>query len=1046
MKGKPMTRVLAAALFWTLAFGSWTVVQAQTSTGTIRGFVKNSQGEPLVGVQVTAMQAETNQQRSALTTQTGFFNIPGLAPAIYNVKTTMVGFAEQERPTRVLIGQTINLEFTLAQQAIAIQGITVAAERTVETKTPEVATNITQEQIANIPINDRNFLSLALLVPGVRSQDGSITASGQSPNNINVFIDGVSFKNDMLQGGVVGQDASQGNPFPQSAVQEFRVITQQYKAEYQKATSAIITATTKSGTNRWSGEVFGFGQNRDLIGKDFITSRVCSDSLTRNANFSGGACADVARRDKWQAGVSVGGPIMRDRLFVFGTYEGNHITFGETVTALNLDPLRVVNPTLADQLASKAGTFDRPIRSNLYFGKLTYVPAANSPHLVEVSTSIRDEYDIRDFGGQNARETATILVNDVNTFAAKYQYAQSSFLNELSASFQRYKWNPTADNEEAGFNDVYRVNGQNVLTIGARCCGQDWVQDRLSLRDDFTYTLPGVMGDHVFKLGANLDFLDYMSFQTNNIRPARQWDSTNNYAFPHTVTAGFGSPGITINNSQLGLYIQDDWNVSDRLALNLGIRWDYETNDKNNEHVTRPSDVTALQTYVATLPCGQTATTAAMRSRQLVCDLNRFITDGDDRDPFKGAIQPRVGFSYDLFGNQRTVLFGGAGVYYDRHRLGYFSSEITRGRFDQYTFRFSTNGAPQGTNPTIVWNNAYLTREGLETILNNAAIAPGGELHLYDNDLKPPHTNQFSGGVRQSFGPVQITANYTGVRGYDFLVALRANRNTNGSCCQQNNPIWSNLFTVENRGRTWYDAFMLKAEKHFTPTSRWGFQTSYTLAYAEQNADPNNRFNNLSDVDPNDLQRYPSANDERHHWTTNFTVGLPLDFRFSSIVDLGSGTPYNVTVGFGAGTNNCTHGNMDCEGGNDWPDGESRNWWRPERQSFIFPDAWTYRNVDVRLEKRFKTFRGQEVGVIGEVFNVFDFANFTGYNLSYGSYVVSGGQTSIVRTQVCPNRINSTTNCPVALVDALGQTTGVITDLRRLGAPRRYQLGLRYTF
>jgi hypothetical protein len=351
-----------------------------------------------------------------------------------------------------------------------------------------------------------------------------------------------------------------------------------------------------------------------------------------------------------------------------------------------------------------------------------------------------------------------------------------------------------------------------------------------------------------------------------------------------------------------------------------------------------------------------------------------------------------------------------------------------------------------GSNPTIIWNDSYSTRDGLEAILQNGAIAPGGELHLYANDLKPPHTNQFSGGVRQSFGDWQVTANYTGVRGYDFLVALRANRNLNGSCCQQNNPIWSNLFAVENRGQTWYDAGMLRVEKRYSEESRWGLQMAYTLAKAEQNADPNNRFNNLSDVDPENLQKYPSGNDERHHWTTNFTLGLPLDVRFSGIVDLGSGVPYNVSIGYGAGTNNCTHGNMDCESGNDWPEGKTRNWWRPTKQSFIFRDAWTYRNVDLRLEKRFNTFGNQEIGLIGEAFNIFNYANFTGYNLTYGNFVAANGQVSVVRTTVCPAVTTAGQACPVDQVSALGRTTGVITDLRRLGAPRRYQLGLRYKF
>jgi hypothetical protein len=344
-----------------------------------------------------------------------------------------------------------------------------------------------------------------------------------------------------------------------------------------------------------------------------------------------------------------------------------------------------------------------------------------------------------------------------------------------------------------------------------------------------------------------------------------------------------------------------------------------------------------------------------------------------------------------------------------------------------------------------VWQDEYLTREGLETILANAAIAPGGELHLFANDITPPRTNQYSAGVRQSFGNYQVTANYSGVRGYDYITMMRANRTATGGL-QNNNPIWSNLFYSSQKGRTWYDALMVKAEKRFTEDSKWGVQVAYTLAKAEQNVNPGDRFTNLNDIDDDNLTRYPSNNDERHHLTTNWTVALPLDLRLSGIIDLGSGTPFSPTVGFGAGTNSCTHGNMDCLAGNDFPPGETRNWWRPERHSFIFKDAWTFRNVDLRLEKKFRTFNNQEIGIIAEVFNVFDYANFTGYNLNFGTYQVQNGETVIVRTMVCPAVTSAGQPCPVDMVPALGQTTGVVNDLRRFGAPRRFQLGTRYTF
>lgn len=1015
---------------------------AQTSTGTVRGFVRGPAGEPLVGANVVATQIGTNIQRGTITQQNGFFNLAGLQPGNYEIRATMLGHREQIEEVRLMVGQTLTLDFGLVTEALALEGVVVRADRVVEMRTQEIATNITQEQIENVPINDRNFLSLALLAPGVRTAGGSITSGGQSANNINVFVDGVSFKNDMLVGGVVGQDASQGNPFPQAAVQEFRVISQLYKAEYQKATSTVVTATTRSGTNEWEGEGFLFGQNSNVVARDFIAARTCSDSLSLNPNYS---CPDLARRDKLQGGLSLGGPIMRDRLFFFGTYEGNHINWGATVTPQHLDVLAAMRPDIAAELATHSGTFDRPLRSNLYFGKLTYVPSVGSPHRVELSTSIRDEYDIRDFGGLAAREAAVRMQNDVSTFALRHQYARASWLNELGGSFQRYRWNPHPDSDLPNANQ-WQVNGLGVLNTGSRCCMQNFVQDRLSFRNDLTYTLPSLLGDHVFKFGGNFDFVTYDVMQTNNIRPTQRWDSRNDYAFPHEVLAGFGTPGVVIHNQQIGLYAQDDWNVSSRLTLNLGVRWDVETNENNVNHVTAPSDVAALRAFVPTLPCGEQSDDPRVRARQALCDLDHYITDGSDRSPFLGAIQPRLGFSYDLFDNQRTVLFGGAGVYYDRHRLGSFISEINRLRFQQYTFRFSTDGAPIGSNPTIVWDDSYRTREGLATILENAAIAPGGELHLYANDVRPPRTNQFSLGVRQSVGDYLFTTNYTGVRGYDFITMMRANRNPDGTCCQQNNPIWSSMFVSTNAGRTWYDALMFKAEKRFTDQSRWGWQVAYTLARAEENTNPGDRFTNLNAFTPDDLVRYPSADDERHQLTVNWTVGLPFDLRFGGLLDLGSGTPRNPTIGYGDGTHPCTHGNRDCLTGTDYPEGMGRNWWRPEGQTFILPNFWVSRNVDLRLERRFTTFPGQQIGVVAELFNVFDFANFTGYNLSYGSYQIRDGEVVLERTMICPVATTPGAACPEEMVPSLGRPTGVVTDLRRFGAPRRFQLGMRYTF
>ena len=181
-----------------------------------------------------------------------------------------------------------------------------------ETRTSEIATNVSQEQLRLLPQTDRNFLSFAALAPGVRYNDSetdkSFTSGASPASQVNVFIDGVSLKNKVREGGVAGQQNSRGNPFGQLAVQEFRVITQNYKAEYEQAGAAIITAVTKSGTNEFHGEVFGQYTDRSLTQRSFIDER------------QGNPKPAFERK---QYGISLGGPIIEDRLFFFAAYEGN---------------------------------------------------------------------------------------------------------------------------------------------------------------------------------------------------------------------------------------------------------------------------------------------------------------------------------------------------------------------------------------------------------------------------------------------------------------------------------------------------------------------------------------------------------------------------------------------------------------------------------------------------------------------------------------------------------------------------------------------------
>lgn len=1028
MKRKGAARILTwmAALAWSLIIGGATPIYAQSNTGTIRGFVRDSEGNPLTSARVVAVQQGTNFQRGALSTATGFYNIPGLPPGQYTLRASSIGQADQDRPVRVLIGQVINIDVQMSVQAIALAEIQAVARRSaLETTNPEIATNVTPEQMEALPMNDRNFLSLAQLAPGVTfgcsgncagGDAGGINVGAASANNVNVFVDGVSFKNDILKGGVAGQDASKGNPFPQVAVQEFRIITQQYKAEYQKASSAVVTAQTKSGTNDWSGSLFAFRQNKDLIEQDFITLRTCDEGVRNNPSF---VCRDQPKQDRWQLGGSVGGPIIRDKLFFFGAYEGNHQDRAETVTVGG--NITAWPTALQAELRSHEGTFPSEFRSNLYFGKLTYVPGER--HRVEFSGSVRDEFDIRNFSGTQSLENAEHFNNDVSTFQLKHQFATGSLLNEAQVSYQKYRWFPVQLNPDIPGRDY-----AGTMKVGGRCCPQDQTQSRVSLRNDVSYTLPGWAGDHVFKVGANLDFIDYDIIKQLNVNPQFSFQPANP-TVPTQVAIGFGEPNIGAENKQFGIYAQDDWSPTQRLTFNLGVRWDYETNGLNNDYVT-PANVVA----------------EVRGNSNMILINDDYFTDGDDRPGYKGMIQPRLGFSLDLTGRNTTVLFGGYGIYYDRNSFATLIGERERLVWTTYTIRFSPDGSVPGT---VAWDPAYLGPNGRDLLQTRIQSGTFGrpEAFLMDNNTKPPRADQFSLGVRQAWRSFLFSVNYSGVRGYNEFTWHFANRNALGTVPalrQPATPSFQNILVSTDEGKSWYDAFMFKVERQYTRESRWGGQINYTLSWADDYFGAGRDFAGLDFRTPDDFVRRDSERDERHRVSANAIVGLPFDVRLSGILNLASGRKFRVFYG----GDSCRNGNQDCIG-NEYPvngvidgtvGGTDPFTGEPIRESFLGIGGWAFRNVDLRLEKEFE-FRGNRIGLIGEVFNVFNYDNFANYE-GFIADLTPTGTLANIRHPALGCVENTAT---VAQECNFGRPTAVVSDTRLTGAPRRFQFGLQYS-
>jgi hypothetical protein len=943
---------------------------AQNSTGTIRGTVSGGGGAPVGDAQVVARNTSSGVQRGAQSNDVGFYTLAGLVPGTYVVTVRRIGSAPQTRTVVVQIGTTQVQDFSLAQQAAQLATQVITGSTGVETKSSEVSTNVTQAQIAKLPTSTRNFLDLAALSPGVIVTEDrtnsttfkTVSADGQSASSVNLFIDGTSFKNDLTAGGIAGQDASRGNPFARNAVQEYRIIAQNFKAEYQKASSAVIVATTKSGGNTWSGNALVGYQNKSMISLDTLQRK---DKAANPTTFTK---PDYSRT---LSALSIGGPIVKDKIHIFGSYEGNIQNRANRVAFTGL-PAAGTFPALDTVgLSRYNGNFQSPFRENLWFGKID--DAINDRSSAELSFNYRGESDIRDFGGNQAFQEAVNYHQAVTSGLLKYNYFVGPFFNEAKIDYSNFRRNPAPN--EPGIQRQYQYPGGSA-TIGANLSTQDFIQKRLGLRDDLTYSGFKLAGDHVMKTGASLDFVKYDVLKDNNGTPQFSYvnqidcwptcgtQAVFNYTTPYQLILATGDPHLNANNRQVGLYAQDDWSPISRLMLNLGVRWDYESHMLNNDYVTPKNVVDTLTRYNSQMPTP--------------LDLSRYISTGTQRKPFLGAIQPRFGFSYSIDKAERTTIFGGWGLYYDRIQYDLYSVDETQKlTHPTYTIKF----APPGTTPPAgyaAWNPSYLTasKATLDALVKSTGLP---EAWLIDNKAKVPYSKQMNVGIRQLFGDFAGTLTYANVKGEDQTALNWANiglTNT-GTCCVSFNlgaHGFNNFIYMTNDKKTWYSAIQLQLDRAYRRSDPnaigWGAGLAYS--YATRSLSGADGLTDEFDF-PNSLSipKHP-ANDEKQRVVANWITDLPYLFgiQFSGLATLGG--KYRQDVGcpprFG-----CVVGTT----GNNY-----------QRGGFTVPGTFPYQTVDLRLRKDFPSF-GRTPTAVGLTFDVF---NATNHN-NWGCYD-TGDRTS----------------------------------------------------
>jgi len=941
---------------------------AQAEYGNIEGHVDGAKA----GSQVTAVDNTTGQRSVGTVNANGDYSILGLRPSTYTV--TAEGQAPQT--TSLQVGQSVTVDFVSAAPpapGTPAGAIVVRGRRTAQpTQAQTVATNITPAQIENLPQSQRNFLSFAQLAPGVAliSPSGAqqLQAGALAPQNANILLDGMSFKNPINHGGMFGQNFGDfGNPFPQIAIQEYQLQTQNFGAENGQSASALLTAITKTGGNQFHGDVFGEWQPRSFVEKGHFE-------------------ATKQPYDRKQFGGDLGGPIIPNTLSFYVAFEGTN----QKVPPGTFNDLNVTIPQNIEDLINNS--ISRTFKQRLYFGKLTWFASPNDT--VNVMGYKRKQSNLADFGGNAPPEHGHFLQTNQDRYQFQWRHTAGDFVNFLNASYDKANQGTpnVSDGPEYILKAAANTGSQDLVLMGANGFQQNDTEKSWTIRDDATLR----HGVHTFKAGGQIVFYKLSRIEAANTNgtyfvanpcPASctNFDITTAAPFAGRININ-PAPGLTAKDTQVGLYISDEWKPDDHWTINAGLRWDFESNPNNKDYVTPAAIAAALRNYPGWAARG--------------IDPEDYISDGHNRKPFYGEFQPRLGVAYDVHGDKDTVIFGGAGRYYDRNL--FIQGVIEQQQNANTVITVDLAAACSGGSPPAYCHDP----EALRTFAASQGFS-GGAVWVLPNKVKMPYSDQFDLGIRKRFGSSGITATvtYSHVESHNISMFGRANFYENGwytlistpTGCSNGGDQWIIDFTPNgpfpncaaniaqlpgfngklnrglNNGRAKLDALFVQIEKPFTEASTWGFTQAITI----QNA----RSNVPMELNSDEMFNAPAFG--TYGWNringvpkwSSVTTGIwraPLGITLSGTLSLNSGPAFGNIVAPWNGLTGPVPVGACCFGNFGGP---------------LFPKKdIAYKRLDVRVAKTFKMPWGHEATIDFAAFNVFNWLNRT-----YSTWGAGGG-------------------------------------------------------
>jgi outer membrane receptor protein involved in Fe transport len=1087
-------RVAAYLGLTVLILGGPSEIAAQT-TASIYGSVTDPSKAAMPGVTVTAIHVATNQTRSAQTNAGGQYAFPELPLGIYTVRAELTGFKTVSRTgIELRLDRRARVDFLLELGELREEVSIVADAPLVESRSNEMGTVIDQRRIAELPINGRNTLSLVSLVPGAQE----VQSTAEQGFVINkVAFNGVrpELSNWMLDGGDnTSSLRNYGNPVPNpDAVQEFRVVSNNYSAEYGRSAGAIVNVVTKSGTNEFRGSVFEFLRNDALNSDDFFQGK-------------------PGKLDQHQFGATLGGPIAKDRLFFFASYQGfrrstedfKNTALVPTAAERRGDfsqslfqgrPVTIVDPTTGQPFPGNQIPASRisPIATR-YLERVVPLPTggARGPNAYETTIPISDpndqvlakldyvmsskhklavSYFYNDFTDVDALSPFAFYFRDnVNTQhnVSVHEYWQlgSSLFNHFRVTYSR------SAGDRAMRTDPAFTASDLGISFGSLPPGPVFTPTfRFTGYFDAAAAASGPKSSNIYSVSDSLDFArGRHSFKVGaEFWMRRLFDSTlddrngGDFRFNGRVTGNaigdfllgevsdrfrFRDPSYKSNNqTSLYAYVQDNFRVSNRLTLNLGVRYELD------RFPVHPGDL--IQVYVP----GRQSACVPQAPRGFLyafCEQDGTSRAGYTNDTNNFA--PRLGFAYDLGGDGKTVVRGGYGVSY---AFNIFN-----------TLQEGQVGVPWGFREEVL-NTAAANRPSTVKLATPFATFAGGNPFPFSPDpanlvfpasstytaatpeLKQGYYHQFNLTLQRQFGKnTVLELAYVGNRGRDLPASFNTNQpvlSATGTAANANarrplgDPRVTDFTQYQNRGLSWYDSLQARLEQRWSGgfsllgSYAWGKATDYVSWHDDQGrwADP--RFPELNEG--------PADFDRRHIATVSFLWELPFfkgreglagallrGWQLNGIGSYYSGQPIDVRSG--------RDNNLDTQAGNDRPNLVG-DWTKPRpsndelkagatwfdtaafahngvgeigtlgRNAFYGPDR---KVVDLGLVKGFKISGNHQLSLRLDAFNVFNWVNFTSLS--------TGGTPSA----------------------AQNLTSGNFGRVTAAGSPRILQLGIKYLF